>query len=194
MGFSPSDKHQTTSSIFSNIVDATTGSFTQGLTVSGVPVSTSAGQQRAYILLKDIKADGTLGGTFTAGDWRTRDLNTISHDDTGQVSLSSNQFVLPAGTYEITARAQAFACGRNKLRLRNITTTADVIIGNGMFAKQTSSSNTMSALDGKFTITSGTTFEFQHRCTVTQANQGLGVETTYGVEEVYAVVQLWKVT
>jgi len=40
MGFSPSEKHSTTSSILSNIVDASTGSFTQTLTVSGIPVVT----------------------------------------------------------------------------------------------------------------------------------------------------------
>lgn len=38
MGFSPSNKHGTTTSIFSNIVDAETGSFVSSLTVSGVPV------------------------------------------------------------------------------------------------------------------------------------------------------------
>lgn len=41
MGFSPSTKHQTTTSIYSNIIDATDGSFTNSLTVSGVPVLTT---------------------------------------------------------------------------------------------------------------------------------------------------------
>jgi hypothetical protein len=40
MGFSPSNKHGTTTSIFSNIVDAATGSFVDSLTVSGVAVVT----------------------------------------------------------------------------------------------------------------------------------------------------------
>ncbi len=43
MGFSPSTGHQVTTSIFSNIVDAATGSFVESLTISGVPVATGTG-------------------------------------------------------------------------------------------------------------------------------------------------------
>ncbi len=43
MGFSPSTKHKTTTSAFSNAVDAASGAFTESLTVSGVPVATGTG-------------------------------------------------------------------------------------------------------------------------------------------------------
>ena len=60
-----------------------------------------------YIKLSDVKSAGTAGGTFTSGSWQTRTLNTEDSDTGGNCSLSSNQFTLDAGTYEINARASA---------------------------------------------------------------------------------------
>jgi len=59
-----------------------------------------ANQMRSVAYIKDIKTNGTAGGTFTNGR-QTRVLNTLE-DPMGIVtSLSSNQFVLPAGRYAI---------------------------------------------------------------------------------------------
>lgn len=186
MGFSPSTKHTTTTSIFSNIVDADTGSFVTSLTVSGVSVR---GIQYSY--LREEQASGVNGGTFTSGAYRTRVLNTKAVDEIG-ITLSSDQFTLPAGTYNIRARAPAIRCDRNKTKLRNITDSTDEIVGASSFSTTGSASKVDSWVIGQFTITASKAFEIQHRCTTTQATNGFGAATTYGDIEVYAEVLLEK--
>jgi hypothetical protein len=165
MGFSPSTGHQVTTSIFSNIVDAATGSFTQGLTVSGTPVT----GRDLFVYIRDEKADGTQGGTFTSGAARTRVLTTIVTDETGDVTLSSNQFTLPAGTYRIWAQAPCYR------------------VTNGAV-------HTHSFITGQFTITAAKTFEIQHICFATRATDGFGNTTSAtGDPEIYTQVQLTKI-
>ncbi len=61
MGFSPSNKHFTTASISSTIIDATTGSFTELLTVSGIGVpDPNIGNEAIVFLTPDLTA-------FTSG-------------------------------------------------------------------------------------------------------------------------------
>ncbi len=195
MGFSPSEKHSTTSSILSNIVDATTGSFTQGLTVSGIAVSLGGdggGGVGEYALIEDSKANGTVGGTFTAGAFRTRVLNSKPVDEIG-ITLSSNQFTLPAGTYRIHARAPGFGVSNHVLRLRNITDATDELIGSAGRASTTSGEGDTVIL-GQFTIGASKAFEIQHRCSITVATFGFGTSTALsGVSEIYTQVALLKV-
>jgi len=42
---------------------------------------------RDYILIRDVKASGAHGGTFTSGAWRTRDLTEETSDDGGHAGL-----------------------------------------------------------------------------------------------------------
>ncbi len=195
MGFSPSEKHNTTSSIFSNIVDAATGSFTQGLTVSGTAVSLGGdggGGVGEYALIEDSKANGTVGGTFTAGAFRTRTLNSKPVDEIG-ITLSSNQFTLPAGTYRIHARAPGFGVSNHVTRLRNITDSTDELIGSAGRASSTSGEGD-SVILGQFTIGASKAFEIQHRCSLTVATFGFGTSTALsGVSEIYTQVALLKV-
>ena len=44
-----------------------------------------------YVVVKDVKSTGAEGGTFTSGDWRTRDLNTVE-GNSDLVTLPSNAF------------------------------------------------------------------------------------------------------
>ena len=188
MGFSSSNKHSTTASTFSNVIDAASGSFTESLTVSGIPVVGRA----LYIYIRDEKSSGTQGGTFTSGAWRTRTLNTIVTDETGAVALSSDQFTLPAGTYVIHAKAPAHAVSANKIRLQNITDATTTIVGENTFTPTSTSVAPHAFVEGKFTITSPKAFEIQHRGGSTSATLGFGVTTTFGVVEVYASVVLFK--
>jgi len=194
MGFSPSTGHQVTTSIFSNIVDAATGSFTQGLTVSGIAVSLGGdggGGVGEYALIEDANANGTVGGTFTAGAFRTRRLNTKPVDEIG-ITLSSDQFTLPAGTYRIHARAPGFGVSNHVLRLRNITDSTDELIGSAGRATSASGEGD-SVILGQFTISATKTFEIQHRCSLTVATFGFGTSTALAGSEVYTQVALLKV-
>lgn len=194
MGFSPSNKHFTSTSIFSDIVDATSGSFTDSLTVSGVPVSLTAGQSQEYILLREEQDSGTQSGTFTSGAFRTRAVNTIAVDETGEVTLISDQFTLPAGTYRIQAKAEFFGAAATILRLQNITDVATTLAGlNDHCTVAANSDGHACHLDGQFTIAATKTFELQQRCGLTQTTNGFGVSHSFGINEVFVSIELIKI-
>lgn len=175
MGFDPNTKHKTTTTVLGPIE------------VGG-----------DYILIRDEKSSGTQGGTFTSGAWQTRDLNTVKVDETGNVSLSSNQFTLPIGTYRIWVYAPAFFCNTHKARLRNITDSTTVDEGTSAKSNDDSSASETtqeSVIKTQFTITSAKTFEVQHQCQTTTATNGFGVATSFATDnEIYTVVELQKVS
>jgi hypothetical protein len=147
-----------------------------------------------YWNIVDQKPNGTSGGTFTSGAWQTRTLNTTigTNTITGS-SLLSNQFILPSGTYRINASAPAYACDRHKIKLRNITDSSDTLIGTSESLNASTFPSNRSFLIGNFTISSQKTFEIQHRCNTTSNTFGFGVESNFGVPEIYTQVELWKI-
>jgi hypothetical protein len=144
----------------------------------------------AYI--KDVKSEGTNGGTFNSGAWQTRDLNTTEGDTF--VSLSSNQFTLPAGTYDIEASAPAFRVASHQARLQNITEGSTAITGSTAYSG--SSDNyalTSSFVLGRLTLDKETTFEIQHRCQSTQSTSGFGADNNFGEDNTYTQVKIEKI-
>lgn len=147
--------------------------------------------QTAYV--KDVKSSGTAGGTFTSGAWQTRDLNTLE-GDTGFISLSSNQFTLQPGKYEIEAFAPASTVDLHQAKLYNITDSSDEIIGQAGYERNGSNdADSTSIIKGQVTITSSKTFEIQHRCSTTGTTIGFGRAGSFGVGEVYTQVKITKV-
>lgn len=151
--------------------------------------------------IKDVKSNGTSGGTFTSGAWQTRDLNTLEGDQSF-ISLASDQFTLDPGTYRIESYAPAVASGtlevgQHKSKLYNITDAENVLIGSNAQAQANNSSATVvksdSIIQGEFTITESKTFEIQHRCSVTATSTGFGLANSFGVDEVYTQVKITKV-
>lgn len=146
-----------------------------------------------YIKLSDEKSGTTGGGTSVAGS-QTRVLNTKNHDTHSICTLSANQFTLPAGTYRIQASAPAYNGGRHVAALYNVTDALYVVTGTSTYAPS-SNDQTESWVRGQFTIAASKTFELRHFIGVASASFGLGVDngtTTYG-NQVYSVVELWKV-
>jgi hypothetical protein len=170
--------------------DSTT--FLRGDNTFNVPAGSKFGT--ALLHVRDEKASGTAGGTFTSGSFQTRTLNTELTNEISGASLSSNQITLPSGTYFIIASAPAQVVGGHKLKLRNTTDSSDTLIG--------TSENTTTGdyaivgrayVIGRFTISAQKTFEIQHRGTTTQTTNGFGAINSFSVVEVYADVQIWKV-
>jgi hypothetical protein len=145
-----------------------------------------------YILIRDEKADTTIGGTFTSGAWKTRTLNTIVADTSSLASLASNQITLTAGTYRFKANAPAWLVDRNLLRLQNITAGTTILVGGNSDSGATSSAMVRATIEGEFTIAASQALELQHRCQSTTANEGFGLAMSFGVTEVYAVIEFWK--
>ena len=165
------------------------------ITLNGTAVSlggsASTGFDSQLFHVRDEKANNTNGGSCTGGTWNTRDLNTILTNEISGASLSSNQITLPSGTYFIISYAPAYACSRHKLKLRNITDSSDTLIGNSEYT--IGQAQTISFINGRFTIASSKTFEIQHYPQNTVATNGFGVTTIASVVEVYTNVQIWKV-
>lgn len=146
------------------------------------------------LIVVDEKASGTGGGTFTQGAWRTRDLNTVRANSIDGASLSSNQVTLPAGTYQIVAYMPAYTVWQHKGRLRNITDSADTIIGSSEACHAGGLTSTASILMGQFTITAQKTFELQHYCAVTATDVGFGGPSGIAsMVEVYTQAVLKKI-
>ena len=113
---------------------STNGVERMSITNSGV---TGGGKFASYAILVDQKTSGTNGGSFTSGDWRTRDLNTEIADPDGIVSISSNQFTLQAGSYLIKAHAPAYKVGRHQIALYDITASNYVETGSSEYVDPT---------------------------------------------------------
>lgn len=144
--------------------------------------------------LKDVKPSGTAGGTFTAGAWQTRTLNTVEGDGS-IVSLSASQFTLGPGKYEIEASAPGNYVGVHKLKLRNITDSSDSIIGTSELqqANTAGADQNISLLIGTLNIASPKVFELQHMCGLTRTTDGFGSSAGFGVSEVYTQLKISKV-
>lgn len=146
-----------------------------------------------YVKLTDTKATTTDGGTATSGSWQTRALNTEDSDTGSVCTLSSNQFTLPAGTYRVQASAPAYSVDTHQLRIRNITDSTTDLVGLNAHSYSTGNSSCAAHVSGEITIASAKTFELQHRFQTTHATNGLGTANSFGENEVYAVVEIWKV-
>jgi microcystin-dependent protein len=157
--------------------------------LTGVPLL-----QPRFATIQDVKSAGTAAGAATSGAWTTHTLNTLV-DSTGIVtSLSSNQFVLNPGTYNIFGDAQFFRVNECKLRIRNITDSTTSLVGESGYADVGASGGGITIpVFGEITISAAKTFELQWRVGTTKTINGLGSASNFGENEVYATVQIQKI-
>jgi len=145
-----------------------------------------------YVLVQDVKSQGTQGGNLTSGAWRTRDLNTLT-DSAGIATLSSNQLVLPPGTYRTSIRVPARAVGTQKARLQNITAATTTLPGSNARDDNGAQAQSDSWIHGRFSIGVATTFEVQQQSAATNATNGFGIAANFtGASEIYTEAEFWK--
>jgi hypothetical protein len=154
-------------------------------------VSTPNVAFESYAVIADQKTSNTDAGTFSSGDWRTRDLNTELFDPDGIVSISSNQFTLGAGTYYMVAYAPAHRVDKHIARVRNVTDSVDVAFGTSEVANNGTYNTSTSKVFARVTITSSKAFEVQHKCETTFTDRGFGWGVGFSVEK-YTVVEIFK--
>jgi hypothetical protein len=75
--------------------------------------------------------------------------------------------------------------------LYNVTAGADVFIGQNAGSAD-ATVETVSIVLGVFVITTSAVFEIQHRCNVTNADDGFGVAFSVAVVEVYTQLIIHK--
>ena len=189
-----------TATTFSGAFSGDAASLTQipaanlvGVCTSGLTRTGGFGKFASYAIIADVKANATNGGTFTAGAWQTRDLNTEISDADGIVSISSNQFTLAAGSYLIKARCPAFNTNVHQSRLYNVSDTNVEQVGSAAFVNGSSGHVvTDSVCLARVTISGSKTFEIQHYAAVTSATYGFGVSGASGNSMIYTTVEIYK--
>jgi hypothetical protein len=143
-----------------------------------------------YVKVSDVKSEGTNGGVFTSGAWRTRDFNTEDSDDNNICTLAANQITLAAGTYNCRIIVPAYSVNNNRAKLVNTTAVSDIILGVCCYTSV--ACVTFSHINGRFTIAADQALEVQHRCDSTQTPNGFGEAVNFG-PEVFTVAEFWKV-
>lgn len=143
-------------------------------------------------IFREEQSSGTEGGAFTSGSYVKRTLNTTVVNNITGCSIASSVITLPAGTFSVTAFAPAQECGRNKLRIQNMTASTTLQIGNNNFANTTDGAS-VATVNTVFTLASSSTIELQHRCGNTKASNGLGLSSSFSDVEVYASIIITRI-
>lgn len=182
----------------SDVIRLAVGSEGQVLKARNAAASGVAWQDSAfsYALIQDQQPSGTDGGTFTNGAWRTRVLNTTVQDaDSIVVSLASNQVELGLGSYILIGCGQGSQCDGHRMRLQNVTDATTLAEGPNADANSGGGADSsMANVSSRFVVTSGTKLiELQHRCATTRATDGFGRACTFGTNERYAQLEIYKV-
>jgi hypothetical protein len=167
--------------------DGVTGHITRANFLSGI---TSGSNDSKYIQLLDQRASGVNGGTPTTGSWSNRIINTIATDQTSEVTLSSNNFILPSGNYWIDVKAFFYRALEVQLRLFDVTENALILTGINNYVGNIDA-GLYTSLSGFFVVGSGKSLAIQYRCNNAVTGIGLGLANSFG-NEIYLIADIWK--
>ena len=168
----------------------------------GVTFASAVGLFSSYAIICDSKAGNVHGGDFTTGAWRTRDLNTEIADPDSIVTISSNQFVLGAGTYLIKWSAPAYDVDRHTSRLYDVTNTT-AYDGTAQYSDSANNGMVPSTGFARVTPTGSTTYNIGHACQTTKSSSGFGlnshikddgsyVDSSNETASIYTIVEIYK--
>lgn len=161
-----------------------------GMRASGPP-SAALG---SVITVAYQQPSGTAGGNATAGAWTKYPLNTIFQNDLGISAISSNQFVLPAGTYICNSSLIFLATGsqNSKIRLFNVTDSTTTLNSVDSYSNGTFNCHLQEGV--KFTITAPKTFEIDYYIAAHVSTSDLGIAyAAPGVTETYGLFYFQKI-
>lgn len=169
--------------------------ITRHITRENFLTGITGGGSRTYIQLLDSKLSGTNGGTATGQTWTNRIINTINTDETSEVTLNSNLFVLPAGIYEVSARTTFYTLNNTKIRLQNTTDNTTLLYGTNSYFNPGAGVYGQQFLTGKFTIgeTKEIALQYWTQSGFNSNQFNLGGQVGDGSPEIYTVIDLWKV-
>lgn len=165
--------------------------------------------------VRDQRTSGSAPQTLTGnGTWEKRDLQTTLTNEITSATLTSSVISLPAGTYYIDATALSYtnhsildsaANAFTKIRLRNTTDGADLVVGIGfrfdwgttVTVGNVSTTGGLTVplhLSGRFTLAGTKNIELQSYTLTNTGTRTGGSPLTSGSVEVYADVKIWKVS
>ena len=113
------------------------------------------------------------------------------------ITISSNEFTLPAGNYLIEWQAPAFNVRANQSRLYDVTNTTIIAGGSSEYSRNPeihAGGNVSNKSFGMARVTPSvsTAYRIEHYCELTLATYGFGDATGYGPNEVYTQVKVFK--
>ena len=144
-----------------------------------------------YVCVRDKKSQGTNGGTFTAGAWRTRTINDEQADAAGICSIADNQITLDAGTYRCLISCPAYGVGSHQARLYNVPDIAVELVGTSEYMATNVAVVTRSFIAGRFTLATQKPLLVQHRAAYTSTSVGFGDAANF-TDEIYTVAEFWR--
>lgn len=146
--------------------------------------------QPPLLHVRDEKTSGTVGGNSAATTTQTRDLNTVVLNEIAGASLGSNQVTLPAGVYDVDARAPAQNVRRHRASLYSVTAAANLIVGTSEFSAASNADQTQSFVRDRIILAAETVVEVRH---YTEDASSLGTSTNDGLIEVYTEMFIRRV-
>lgn len=140
-----------------------------------------------------VLSTGTSYGGAAATTQNVRPLNTLVDSGSIGITLASNQFVLPPGSYYVDGYSVSHRTGFNRARLRNITAGATTLLGSSVNSNTGTGDVIHSIISGYFTISVSTTFQIDHYTTSANATNGLGNAVSSGESELYCNIKIQKI-
>ena len=156
-------------------------------TITITEISPVTSQQEAGALdvsvshFQDIKDYNVAGGTAINGNWITRELNTIIHNDIIDCSLLNNQITLPVGKYFIEVLAMAANVQSHQIILYDLTAPKVQLRGTTEYRASRNINNENyfisgpSRINGVIELSELTTLEIRHQVSETILTHGFGV-------------------
>tara|TARA_Y100000310_G_scaffold211266_1_gene212041 strand:- start:18127 stop:19173 length:1047 start_codon:yes stop_codon:yes gene_type:complete len=146
------------------------------------------------LIMRDEKPDGTAAQSIAAGTWTTRDLNTVGTNTITGASLLSNEFTLPAGTYEILAFVPAFNSNGAKARLYNVTDSAVELGSTNATGHSSFNGFGNNVINDQFTLAGTKTLRIE-QIVATTSNGGVtvGAITNNSEPEIYTTVNIREI-
>lgn len=166
------------------ILLTTTGALPTGLTAS-----TAAAPVPYYVIAAGLTANtfqvsATLGGAA---------VNT-SGTQSGTHTASSGTISLAAGTYEIDCTSMIYRSNGCRIRVQDLTNSVTLALSDNGYTSSTDGTMQRPAARGRFTLAGTAIVELQYRVASTLATFGLGVESNFGVVEIYSRLKLTKLS
>jgi hypothetical protein len=150
-------------------------------------VKESIDYRRRVYQVSQTAASGTAAPDSALATWNHRVVNTEDIDELTGASISAGVVTLPAGVYDVSATATAFAVGNHRARLYDVTNSAALL--QGMNANAPGANwQTAAILMGRITLSAETQVRLEH-FTQSAATSGLGIPASTGASEVYAVLR-----
>ncbi len=148
-------------------------------------------------VLTDSKTSGTSGGNGVAAAFTVRELNTIAIDPNGLIlALTSNQFTLAAGAYQIRAMAAFRHTGHTRMRIYDVTGSAeagvDVIIGYSVSSEVSNQANTYIDLNLRVQPHKDNVYRLEYYISSAGTNH-LGIPTSLAsIDEIFAICEVTR--